>query len=102
MLKISKQVGDRLISHALEESPNECCGLLLGQAGNDYPEITEIREITKCSKDMGTVFKNCTENFYIRKLLEKVPSIETRVHIKDNIIKGKLDFYNYEKNIDIN
>ena len=46
MFKISKQVGDRLISHALEESPNECCGLLLGQAGNDYPEITEIREIT--------------------------------------------------------
>ena len=50
MLRISKQVGDQLISHAFEESPNECCGLLLGQDGKDSSKITEISQITNIMK----------------------------------------------------
>ena len=50
MLKISKQVGDQLISHALAESPNECCGLLLGQLGEGTSEISEICQITNILK----------------------------------------------------
>jgi len=50
MLRISKQVSDQLISHALSESPNECCGLLLGQVAKDTSQISEICQITNIMK----------------------------------------------------
>lgn len=37
-MKISQQLIDEIVSHALEERPNECCGMVSGQAG----EATEV------------------------------------------------------------
>lgn len=34
MLTIRKQLVDQIIKHALEENPNECCGILTGNLNN--------------------------------------------------------------------
>ena len=37
-MKIRKEILDQIVAHAVEDLPNECCGLLLGTAlfANDY------------------------------------------------------------------
>ena len=32
-MKIRKEILDQIVAHAVEDLPNECCGLLLGTAG---------------------------------------------------------------------
>lgn len=42
MFRLSKQLADQMITHALQENPNECCGLLAGRDGQVeqvYPAV---------------------------------------------------------------
>ncbi len=33
MLELEKQYVDQMVAHALEDNPNECCGILAGPQG---------------------------------------------------------------------
>jgi proteasome lid subunit RPN8/RPN11 len=43
-LTVTRDVRDRLIAHAREESPGECCGLLLGR-GDEVAEARRARNV---------------------------------------------------------
>lgn len=43
-LTTTRDVRDRLIAHAREESPRECCGLLLGR-GDEVAEVRRARNV---------------------------------------------------------
>ena len=45
-LDIPKQFADAMVQHALEEDPNECCGLLAGKDG----QVTRHYRITNAEK----------------------------------------------------
>ena len=45
MLRIGREFADEMIAHALEDDPNECCGILAGADGN----ITKLYRITNSS-----------------------------------------------------
>lgn len=45
MLKIEKCYVDEMIAHACQDSPNECCGLIAGKAG----EVTKLYRMTNVS-----------------------------------------------------
>ena len=46
MIKISKSHLDEIIEHAREESPNECCGILVGTSNS----VSQVRKITNDAK----------------------------------------------------
>ena len=46
MIKISKPNFDDLIKHAEEESPNECCGILVGTSNS----VSKVHKITNDAK----------------------------------------------------
>jgi proteasome lid subunit RPN8/RPN11 len=48
----TRDVRDRLIAHAREESPRECCGLLLGRDG----EVAEVRRARNVASSPVTRF----------------------------------------------
>ena len=42
MLELERQYADEIVAHALEEDPNECCGILAGQDGR----VTRLYRMT--------------------------------------------------------
>ena len=46
MLRIDKRFSDEMISHSIEEDPNECCGILSGADG----AVQELYRITNTAK----------------------------------------------------
>ena len=42
MLELERQYADEIVAHALEEYPNECCGILAGQDGR----VTRLYRMT--------------------------------------------------------
>ena len=46
MIKISKSHLDEIIEHAKEESPNECCGILVGTSNS----VSKVHKITNDAK----------------------------------------------------
>ena len=45
-IKIPRRIIAELITHALEDDPNECCGLLLG-VGDDVDELHRMSNVNK-------------------------------------------------------
>ncbi len=45
-IKIQRKLMGELISHALQDDPNECCGLLLG-SGNEADELHRMSNVNK-------------------------------------------------------
>lgn len=45
-IKIPRRILAELITHALEDDPNECCGLLLGR-GDDADELQRMSNVNK-------------------------------------------------------
>jgi len=45
-IKIPRRIVAELITHALEDDPNECCGLLLG-TGDDADELHRMSNVNK-------------------------------------------------------
>jgi proteasome lid subunit RPN8/RPN11 len=45
-IKIQRRIVAELITHALEDDPNECCGLLLG-TGDDADELHRMSNVNK-------------------------------------------------------
>ena len=42
MLQLEQHYADEIVAHALEENPNECCGILAGQDGR----VTRLYRVT--------------------------------------------------------
>jgi proteasome lid subunit RPN8/RPN11 len=38
MLRISRELADKIIAHARQDHPDEACGLIAGPEGSDHPE----------------------------------------------------------------
>ena len=47
MLQLEQRYVDEIIAHALEEDPNECCGMLAGRDGR----VTKLYRITNVAAD---------------------------------------------------
>ena len=45
--KINRNVIGRMILHALEEDPRECCGVLLGSSDDEATEFVRIRNVAE-------------------------------------------------------
>ena len=45
--KINRNVIGRMILHALEEDPQECCGVLLGSSDDEATEFVRIRNVAE-------------------------------------------------------
>ena len=46
MLTIGRQFADEMIAHAIEEDPNECCGILAGKDGS----VSQLYRITNTAQ----------------------------------------------------
>lgn len=62
-INIPKFIVDKMIAHAKEEYPNECCGLLAGKDG----EISSLYRIENDDKSPDTYFMNPKELFSSQK-----------------------------------
>ena len=63
--------------------------------------LVEFWLFCKIKQDMGEVLYNCANNFYVRQIFESLPTVEIEV-VKNQIVKGVIDFKKIEKNIDLN
>ena len=67
-MKLPKAVADAIIAHALEADPNECCGILAGDAGRvvHHYRMTNVEQspyrYSMDGKELFTVLKELDDN----------------------------------------
>ena len=63
MIKISKSHLDEIIEHAKEESPNECCGILVGTSN----KVSQVYKITNDAKSQYRYVMNPQQQFDVER-----------------------------------
>ncbi|MFQ5455282.1 MAG: Mov34/MPN/PAD-1 family protein [Nitrospirota bacterium] len=68
MLIITREIRDEMISHARQEYPYECCGLL---AGKDREDVTEIYKLRNKDRSAVTYLIEPSDQFRVFKELRQ-------------------------------
>jgi proteasome lid subunit RPN8/RPN11 len=67
-MQLSQEIIDEMISHAREDAPNECCGIIAGDNGNAVKLFRALNaeaspyRYSVDSKDLLRIHRECEEN----------------------------------------